>query len=100
MYFDFVFMMHVCFFPSVKDFIYVLLATAELHDVTSFCLQGTEFMDNLAQCLRYYVADRLSNDPGWKNVTVCVCYFAAQAFKYSRKCVTVFGILKTEQLID
>lgn len=34
------------------------------------CLQGTEFMDNLAQCLRYYVADRLSNDPGWRNVVV------------------------------
>ncbi|XP_015251166.1 PREDICTED: 5'-3' exoribonuclease 2 [Cyprinodon variegatus] len=31
---------------------------------------GTEFMDNLARCLRYYVADRLSNDPGWKNVVV------------------------------
>lgn len=31
---------------------------------------GTEFMDNLARCLRYYVADRLSNDPGWKNITV------------------------------
>ncbi|XP_068454828.1 5'-3' exoribonuclease 2 isoform X2 [Clinocottus analis] len=31
---------------------------------------GTEFMDNLAQCLRYYVAERLSNDPGWKNITV------------------------------
>ncbi|XP_049613705.1 5'-3' exoribonuclease 2 [Syngnathus scovelli] len=31
---------------------------------------GTEFMDNLAQCLRYYVADRLSNDPGWRNLTV------------------------------
>ncbi|XP_061901185.1 5'-3' exoribonuclease 2 isoform X1 [Entelurus aequoreus] len=31
---------------------------------------GTEFMDNLAQCLRYYVAERLSNDPGWQNVTV------------------------------
>ncbi|XP_013873415.1 5'-3' exoribonuclease 2 [Austrofundulus limnaeus] len=31
---------------------------------------GTEFMDNLAQCLRYYVTDRLSNDPGWKNVVV------------------------------
>uniref|UniRef100_A0A7N8X8Q6 5'-3' exoribonuclease n=1 Tax=Mastacembelus armatus TaxID=205130 RepID=A0A7N8X8Q6_9TELE len=31
---------------------------------------GTEFMDNLAHCLRYYVADRLSNDPGWRNVTV------------------------------
>uniref|UniRef100_A0A3Q3QNA0 5'-3' exoribonuclease n=1 Tax=Monopterus albus TaxID=43700 RepID=A0A3Q3QNA0_MONAL len=31
---------------------------------------GTEFMDNLAHCLRYYVADRLSNDPGWKNIVV------------------------------
>ncbi|XP_061098917.1 5'-3' exoribonuclease 2 isoform X3 [Conger conger] len=31
---------------------------------------GTEFMDNLAKCLRYYVADRLSNDPGWRSLTV------------------------------
>ncbi|KAI7799488.1 5'-3' exoribonuclease 2 isoform X1 [Triplophysa rosa] len=31
---------------------------------------GTEFMDNLAKCLRYYVADRLTNDPGWSNITV------------------------------
>ncbi|XP_069788479.1 5'-3' exoribonuclease 2 isoform X1 [Narcine bancroftii] len=31
---------------------------------------GTEFMDNLAQCLRYYIADRLNSDPGWKNLTV------------------------------
>uniref|UniRef100_A0A669EC62 5'-3' exoribonuclease n=1 Tax=Oreochromis niloticus TaxID=8128 RepID=A0A669EC62_ORENI len=31
---------------------------------------GTEFMDNLAQCLRYYVAERLTNDPGWKNIVV------------------------------
>ncbi|XP_077443546.1 5'-3' exoribonuclease 2 isoform X2 [Stigmatopora argus] len=31
---------------------------------------GTEFMDNLAHCLRYYVADRLSKDPGWHNITV------------------------------
>ncbi|XP_051500247.1 5'-3' exoribonuclease 2 [Myxocyprinus asiaticus] len=31
---------------------------------------GTEFMDNLAKCLRYYVADRLTNDPGWQNVAV------------------------------
>lgn len=31
---------------------------------------GTEFMDNLAHCLRYYVADRFSNDPGWRNLTV------------------------------
>lgn len=33
-------------------------------------MQGTEFMDNLAKCLRYYIADRLNNDPGWRNVTV------------------------------
>uniref|UniRef100_UPI00398EDA4E 5'-3' exoribonuclease 2 isoform X2 n=1 Tax=Pristiophorus japonicus TaxID=55135 RepID=UPI00398EDA4E len=31
---------------------------------------GTEFMDNLAQCLRYYIADRLNTDPGWKDLTV------------------------------
>ncbi|XP_072542988.1 5'-3' exoribonuclease 2 [Salminus brasiliensis] len=31
---------------------------------------GTEFMDNLAKCLRYYIADRLSNDPGWRTITV------------------------------
>ncbi|KAI4890028.1 hypothetical protein NFI96_015514 [Prochilodus magdalenae] len=31
---------------------------------------GTEFMDNLAKCLRYYVADRLTNDPGWRTLTV------------------------------
>uniref|UniRef100_A0A8C2CMA8 5'-3' exoribonuclease n=1 Tax=Cyprinus carpio TaxID=7962 RepID=A0A8C2CMA8_CYPCA len=31
---------------------------------------GTEFMDNLAKCLRYYIADRLTNDPGWHNITV------------------------------
>ncbi|XP_066532870.1 5'-3' exoribonuclease 2 [Hoplias malabaricus] len=31
---------------------------------------GTEFMDNLAKCLRYYIADRLTNDPGWRTLTV------------------------------
>uniref|UniRef100_A0A8B9KG21 5'-3' exoribonuclease n=1 Tax=Astyanax mexicanus TaxID=7994 RepID=A0A8B9KG21_ASTMX len=31
---------------------------------------GTEFMDNLAKCLRYYIADRLTNDPGWRTITV------------------------------
>lgn len=40
------------------------------------CLQGTEFMDNLAKCLRYYVADRLSNDPGWRNITVSKLQFS------------------------
>ncbi|XP_076874177.1 5'-3' exoribonuclease 2 [Brachyhypopomus gauderio] len=31
---------------------------------------GTEFMDNLAKCLRYYVAERLTSDPGWRTLTV------------------------------
>ncbi|KAJ3315681.1 5'-3' exoribonuclease 2 [Boothiomyces sp. JEL0838] len=31
---------------------------------------GTPFMDKLAICLRYYVTDRLNNDPGWANVKV------------------------------
>ncbi|XP_047138375.1 5'-3' exoribonuclease 2 isoform X1 [Hydra vulgaris] len=31
---------------------------------------GTEFMDRLAVCLRYYIAHRLTNDPGWKNIKV------------------------------
>ena len=34
------------------------------------CSQGTEFMFRLAECLRYYVHERLNNDPGWKDVKV------------------------------
>lgn len=35
-------------------------------------------MANLSLCLRYYIADRLNNDPGWKNIKVlynlrCMC---------------------------
>ena len=35
-------------------------------------------MANLSLCLRYYIADRLNNDPGWKNIQVlyklgCIC---------------------------
>ena len=30
-------------------------------------LQGTE-LANLLICLRYYIADRLNNDPGWRNI--------------------------------
>jgi len=32
--------------------------------------QGTDIMDRLSVCLRFYIADRLSHDPGWKNVKV------------------------------
>ncbi|CAK8690060.1 unnamed protein product [Clavelina lepadiformis] len=31
---------------------------------------GTEFMFRLAACLRFYVLERLNNDPGWKNIEV------------------------------
>lgn len=31
---------------------------------------GTPFMDQLATCLRYYITDRLNNDPGWKGIQV------------------------------
>lgn len=31
---------------------------------------GTPFMHKLAACLRYYVHERLNNDPGWKDLTV------------------------------
>jgi len=27
-------------------------------------------MANLSICLRYYISDRLNNDPGWKNIKV------------------------------
>ncbi|BFZ12305.1 hypothetical protein BsWGS_15345 [Bradybaena similaris] len=31
---------------------------------------GTPFMFKLAECLRYYVHDRINNDPGWRNIKV------------------------------
>lgn len=34
---------------------------------------GTPFMDLLAISLRYWVAQKLNTDPGWKQVTACVC---------------------------
>ena len=31
---------------------------------------GTPFMFRLAECLRFYIHDRLNNDPGWANIKV------------------------------
>lgn len=45
--------------------------SAEAEKFDSNCITpGTEFMDRLAQCLRYYVHERLTNDPGWANLVV------------------------------
>ena len=37
---------------------------------------GTEFMDSIARGLQYYISERISSNPGWKNVrtvTVFCC---------------------------
>lgn len=33
---------------------------------------GTPFMKKVSEALRYYAIDRLTNDPGWKGVTVLI----------------------------
>lgn len=32
--------------------------------------QGTEFMHRLANCLRFYIQEKLNNDPGWEKIEV------------------------------
>ena len=50
-------------------------------------------MANLSLCLRYYIADRLNNDPGWKNIQVlykleCIIYVVVCAsFSCKRYCL-------------
>lgn len=63
-------------------------------------------MDNLAKCLRYYVADRLSNDPGWRNVTVSLrsCRRPVQQWELSGRMLngvhTVFQLLTLNLLLQ
>lgn len=33
---------------------------------------GTKFMDRVAKALRHYNADRITNDPAWRNLAVIV----------------------------
>lgn len=53
----------MCMFVSVLHMLFSILWC-------SFLFQGTPFMFRLADCLRFYVHDRLNNDPGWKDVKV------------------------------
>ncbi|CAL1532128.1 unnamed protein product [Lymnaea stagnalis] len=42
----------------------------EEHFDSNCITPGTPFMFKLAECLRYYVHDRINNDPGWENIKV------------------------------
>lgn len=56
-------------------------------------------MDNLANCLRYYVADRLSNDPGWRNITVSVTLMQSEMLPAISYCVRHFIEETADRLI-
>lgn len=47
---------------------------------TNAITPGTPFMELLAASLRYWVVQKINNDPGWKNVCICAMnpFFSAE----------------------
>ena len=66
-----------CVLPPMKP--------KESHFDSNCITPGTEFMARLAKCLRYYVHDRMNNNPAWQGVMVGVAFLC-------RRCIHIqFG---------
>ena len=45
-------------------------------------------MGRLSEALKYYVHDRLNNDPGWRGIEVILAMRACRARASTRRCIT------------